>query len=103
MIKWTPNGRPYGNTKPLKSSVLTHPPGKHQKHGCVYPNSLVEELLTSVDSPKIIIDPYIGSGTTAIVGAKKGHTIHGLDLNISIAIEELNNAGISFVNDRDLI
>jgi DNA modification methylase len=101
LIKWTPNGRPYGNTKPLKSSVLTHPPGKHQKHGCVYPESLVEELLTTIEPPKTIIDPYLGSGTTAIVAAKQGHIVYGIDLDLSIAIEELTNQGIAF--DRNIV
>ena len=96
MIKWTPKGRPYGNTRPLRSSVLNHPPGKHPKHGCVFPASLVEELLSVVDPPKVIIDPYIGSGTTALVASRLGHVVYGFDLSMSIAVEELDRAKIPF-------
>ena len=67
MIKWSSKRRrPYGNTMPLKSSVLRHHAVSHPRHGCVFPVGLVEELLSVCPAKPIIIDPYIGSGTVAI-------------------------------------
>ena len=47
MIKWPfKRRRPYGNTLPLNSSVLHHRSVAHPQHGCVFPVSLVAELLS---------------------------------------------------------
>jgi site-specific DNA-methyltransferase (cytosine-N4-specific) len=60
MVKWSSQkGRSYGNTKPLNSSVLRHHAVAHPKHGCVFPLSLVEELL-SVCPPRPHASPHSG-------------------------------------------
>ena len=86
MIKWTPKKRPYGNTKPLRSSVLRHHVATHPDHGCIFPASLVEELLAVCPPRPVIIDPYIGSGTVAIAAnSVAGAVVYGFDLNCAIA------------------
>jgi DNA modification methylase len=87
MIKWSfKKRRPYGNTKPLKSSVLRHQTVAHPMHGCVFPVSLVEELLSICPARPTILDPYIGSGTVAIAAQNlPGSTVYGFDLNCSTA------------------
>ena len=66
MVKWSSQkGRPYGNTKPLTSSVLRHHAVAHPKHGCVFPLSLVEELLS-------------------VCCCKRGHTRRGLSYQFSV-------------------
>ena len=67
MVKWSSKRRrPHGNTRPLKSSVLRHHAAAHPRHGCVFPLSLAEELLSVCPAKPVIIDPYIGSGTVAV-------------------------------------
>lgn len=84
MIKWSFKKRPYGNTIPLRSSILRHPASSHPIHGCVFPISLIDELLSACRNDITIIDPYVGSGTTAIAAKHKG-AFHGFDLDCSLA------------------
>lgn len=77
------NSHPCYNTKPLASTVLRHAPAKHSDHPCVYPESLVQELLASCTKENAtVIDPYIGSGTTARVCDRFGHRCIGIDLSL---------------------
>jgi DNA modification methylase len=93
MIKWSSKKRPYGNTKPLKSSVLRHHAVAHPTHGCVFPVSLVEELLSVCPAEPIILDPYIGSGTVAVAAKSvPNSTVYELDLNCSTAREAVPEA-----------
>lgn len=93
LINWPRHGRPYGNTGPLRSSILRHAPASHPKHGCVFPVSLVQELLSVFENDLAIIDPYIGSGTVAIAALPFGHRVYGFDLDCSIAMAECTKAG----------
>jgi site-specific DNA-methyltransferase (cytosine-N4-specific) len=88
MVKWSSRRRrPYGNTLPLKSSVLRHHAVSHPRHGCVFPVGLVEELLSVCPAKPVIIDPYIGSGTVAVAAnSVPESTVYGFDLNCSTAI-----------------
>lgn len=96
LIKWSKNGRPYGNTNPLKSSILRHHTASDPEHGCVFPLSLVTELLSCVkreeDEPLTVVDPYIGSGTVALAAAPLGYTVHGFDLDCSVAAQRCHGA-----------
>jgi site-specific DNA-methyltransferase (cytosine-N4-specific) len=87
MVKWsTKRGRAYGNTEPLKSSILRHHTVSHRVHGCVFPVSLVAELLSVCPTRPVILDPYIGSGTVAVAAQSvPGSTVYGFDLNCSAA------------------
>jgi DNA modification methylase len=76
--------RPYLHTQPLASTVLRHAPAKHLTHPCVYPESLCEELLRSTTKENAtVIDPYLGSGTTARVCSTLGHRCIGIDLSLT--------------------
>ena len=94
MIKWSSKSRrPYGNTKPLKSSILRHHAVAHPKHGCAFPVSLVEELLSVCPVRPVIIDPYIGSGTVAVAARSVSKaTVYGIDLDCSAAREAMPKA-----------
>lgn len=84
-IKWSKPTRPYGNTKPLPGSVLRHRPQAHPQHGCVFPESLPDELLAVCPPDRGVIDPYVGSGTVLRSAAKTGRPFLGVDLDISLA------------------
>jgi site-specific DNA-methyltransferase (cytosine-N4-specific) len=85
MIKWSKKSRVYGNTRPLRSSVLRHRAASHPTHGCVFPLSLAEELLSVCPHGSVIIDPYLGSGTVALAARAIAGVVHGFDLDCSIA------------------
>ena len=81
--KWTQGGRPYFNVSPLKSTVLRHSPVSHPNHPCVFPQSLAEELLASIkQETAVILDPYVGTGTTARAAERLGHRCIGIDLSL---------------------
>jgi site-specific DNA-methyltransferase (cytosine-N4-specific) len=94
MVKWSSQkGRPYGNTKPLNSSVLRHHAVAHPKHGCVFPLSLAEELLSVCPPRPVVLDPYIGSGTVAIAAKSVPEsTVYGFDLDCTAAREAIPDA-----------
>jgi site-specific DNA-methyltransferase (cytosine-N4-specific) len=85
LIKWSKNTRPYGNTRPLRGSVLRHRAQSHPEHGCVFPESLSDELLSVCPEGCGVIDPYVGSGTVLRSARKTNRPFLGIDLDISLA------------------
>ena len=48
----------------------------------VYPEALVDRMLTNWCPPDgLVLDPFVGSGTTAVVAARRCHPFLGIDLN----------------------
>jgi DNA modification methylase len=64
------------------------------------PEALLERLLLALTRPgDLVIDPTLGSGTTAVVGARLGRRIVGIDqssVSLSIARERLSQRAIAF-------
>lgn len=84
--KWPKPGRPYFNSRPLKRSVLTYRPSSSPDHPCPFPLGLATELLTSCSTRNAnVLDPYLGTGTTAIACRQLGHSCIGIDLDLSSA------------------
>ena len=74
--------RIHGN--PLKKDVITSSVEslKDCPHPAIYPSSIVEEflnLLTKEDD--IVLDPFIGAGSTAIAAIKKNRNFIGFEIN----------------------
>ncbi len=71
---------PYGRPK----SILSHcrvSPGK-LLHPNEKPESLLADLVNSLTRPgELILDPFIGSGVTAIVARQLGRDYLGIELN----------------------
>jgi DNA modification methylase len=63
------------------------------------PEALLERLLLSLTNPgDLVIDPYLGSGTTLAVAAKLERRAIGIDLNpdsIRVASERLSALGVA--------
>ncbi|MCP8309022.1 MAG: site-specific DNA-methyltransferase [archaeon] len=85
---WHPDGRNPGdfwkiNTKPFKGA-----------HFAVYPEELcVKPILSSSRPDDIVLDPFIGSGTTAVVAKKLERRYLGCDINpdyVKIAKERIS-------------
>ena len=88
---------PYG---PLVSDVWTDIHRvKHNKyrdeHPCQLPVSLLERIiLSTTDEGDIVLDTFMGSGTTAVAAKKLGRNYIGFDLSsdyVSIAEQNLND------------
>lgn len=63
-------------------------------HPTVKPVAVMEALLKSVPTGGLVVDPFMGSGTTAVACLRTGHSIIGIDLeedHVRIATERVNH------------
>jgi DNA modification methylase len=78
--------RPKLDYGPTSSSVLIYPSESHPEHPCKMAQGLADVLLSSATRKNaIVIDPFIGTGTTAIAAHRRGYDAIGIDLNIGTA------------------
>ncbi len=71
-----------GNT--LKRDVIVSPKALNQDtdHPAVFPESVVERLVhLTTDTGDVVLDPFVGSGTTCVVAKKNGRDYIGIDIN----------------------
>lgn len=55
---------------------------KGGKHPAIYPEFIIQELILLLTRPDdIVLDPFMGSGTTAIAAERLGRTFIGIDIN----------------------
>ncbi len=76
--------------RPLKRDVIETPilSLKYLKHPAIYPESLVQELISLTTQPNsIVLDPFLGSGTTAAVAKRMGRKFIGIELNRNYCVE----------------
>ncbi len=75
---------------------------RRDEHPCQLPIHLLERLLLmSSDEGDIVLDPFIGTGTTAIAAKKLGRKYIGIDIDpkyIEITKKKLENANPSLIN-----
>ena len=68
------------------------------------PEALLERIVNALSDPgEIVLDPYMGSGTTVAVGARLGRSFVGIDesdVAIGVAVSRLEAAGVRFVAPR---
>ena len=56
--------------------------GEGNNHPTVKPTKLIEYLVTLITPPNgIVLDPFMGSGTTAIAALSTGRSFIGIELN----------------------
>ena len=77
-----------------RNCVVRHPCGRHDLHPTQKPLALMEELIELSSNPgDTVFDPFMGSGTTAIVASVNGRKWIGCELNedyINLALKRLN-------------
>ncbi|MGI8787816.1 MAG: DNA-methyltransferase [Pyrinomonadaceae bacterium] len=74
--------RIHGN--PLKKDVIVSPVEslKNAPHPAIYPTAIVGEFLNLLtEKGDIVLDPFIGSGSTAVAAIKKQRNFIGFDIN----------------------
>ena len=80
--------RPKLDYEPWCSSVLNWAPKPDPDHPCKMSQALACHLIErATRKTATVIDPFIGTGTTAIAANAKGYSTIGIDLDISIATE----------------
>jgi len=55
---------------------------KGGKHPAIYPEFIIQELILLLTRPNdIVLDPFVGSGTTAVAAERLGRNFIGIDIN----------------------
>jgi len=76
------------------------------RHPCQFPVELVERLVLALSDPKdLVVDPYIGAGTTAIAAILHGRRAAGADIEreyISISRERMRNVVAGTLRTRPM-
>jgi DNA modification methylase len=88
-----------GSSK-LRPDVWTVPVSTYKgAHFATYPKALIEPCILAASKPgQIVLDPFMGSGTTAAVAIEHGRKYLGCELNQSYG--ELQNQRIKAANDN---
>jgi DNA modification methylase len=74
--------RKWKNSELKLTNIWKFPPSRNDGHVCTFPEKLVENcILPTTDPGDVVIDPYMGSGTTAIVAIKNGRRFIGIESN----------------------
>lgn len=82
MGKWSKRSRPYLRCHPLQSSVLKFSTTSDSVHPCPFPVPLAGYLIeASTNVGETVLDPFIGSGTTAIAALQLDCNFIGIELN----------------------
>ena len=83
------NERVYQIGKPRKwhneeglTNIWKIPPSRNAGHVCTFPEKLVENcILPTTETGDTVLDPYLGSGTTAVVAIKHGRRFIGIEID----------------------
>ena len=84
--------------KKLKPDVIISPVEAltGYRHPAIYPEQIIEEFIKLLTKPKdVVVDPFIGSGTSAIAAKQLNRHYIGIDINpayVSISEERLSKA-----------
>lgn len=78
--KLAPHGEDF--IKRVAWSIQEHRVSTYQGHPCPFPESLISDLIKcySVEG-NLVFDPFMGSGTTAVVAGRLGRNFFGCDIN----------------------
>jgi site-specific DNA-methyltransferase (adenine-specific) len=76
---------------------------RRDKHPCQLPVPLLERLiLATTDEGDLVLDPFIGTGTTAVAAKKMGRRYVGIDVDhkyIKISMNKLENTSPTMINE----
>ena len=71
--------RKWSNEEGL-SNIWKIPPSRNKGHVCSFPEELVRRCLITTTSPgDTVLDPYLGSGTSALVAMREGRRFIGIE------------------------
>ncbi len=91
------------------TSIWRGPPDGNNIHPAPFPIWIPARIIISLldnDTNGLVIDPYIGSGTTAIAASLLGHNYIGIDCSadyLQIAQDRLNNKHLEIIKIKEEI
>jgi len=95
------NGEIDSRNKRTVWSIATRP--FHDAHFAVFPEKLIETpILSGCPANGLVLDPFMGSGTTAVVARKLNRNFIGFDLNkdyINIANNRLKDSNLGEISE----
>lgn len=68
------------------------PVGTRKEHKSAFPEKMVEDIISVFPDAKIVLDPFIGGGTTAVVAKRLGKKFIGFEIDekfVSLANERV--------------
>ena len=80
-----------------KTDIWTISPGRKKKHPAPFPIDIPRNILSSLNADKIkdrdivVLDPFMGSGTTAKAAIEKGYDYIGFDI-VKEYVDDVNNS-----------
>ena len=88
-----PLGKNPGDVWDITNVKAMHP--EKTEHPCQFPVALVERLILSLtDTQDLVLDPFVGSGTTLVAAALHGRKSLGIEIQekyVQICIERITN------------
>lgn len=82
LILWASKGIPQCNTRDVTTDVWQIKPTHKFDHPEEKPEELLEKLIELATHPsQVVLDPFIGSGTTMVVAKKLGRQYRGVEIS----------------------
>ena len=78
---WGSNGDLPVHRVVYPSSVVAAPPPRKREHIAQKPVEVYEHLLSIAPEPAVVLDPFLGSGTTIVAARAGGHRTIGIELD----------------------
>jgi len=80
---WLVKGKPICNKiKPFMTEIINIPPENNTKHPAPFPRKLVSfGIILTTNKDGIVLDPFMGSGTTAVASEMEGRKWLGCELS----------------------
>lgn len=102
-IYWLTKGKPNvfkdNLNKKFQSEVWEINADRNTKHPAPFPKQLVENcILLTTEKDSLVLDPFLGSGTSAIVSKKLGRNFIGIEIDekyLELSKSELNDIKIN--------
>lgn len=102
-IYWLTKGKPNvfkdNLDKKFQSEVWEINADRNTKHPAPFPKQLVENcILLTTEKDNLVLDPFLGSGTSAIVSKKLGRNFIGIEIDekyLELSKSELNDIKIN--------
>lgn len=103
-VVWATNGPHSSPQEVYPSAILRHssPSGARRIHLTEKPVGLVEELLTLTPAGGVVLDPFVGSGTTGVAALNTGREFIGVEMSahyIDVAAQRLAATNVQDVLD----
>lgn len=103
-LSGNPKGKNPSDVWEMPNCKANHP--KKTEHPCQYPVALIERLVLALTNEGyLVVDPYIGSGTTAVAALRRGRRAAGSDIEekyLEIAHKRLRQARSGTLKIRPL-